>query len=228
MIGSSLMLDSGSLPRHTRLVTSPPPEISPLRHSEIQVASAVLTAALADDPGWTHVLPRSRSRQLALAAVTRVALRDALPFAGVIAAREAGRLTGLAVWLSPGRYPMSWLRKARTVPAMTALALRIPREIRQLSRFGDSIDEAFPDEPVQYLQVLGVRPDRQRRGLGRRLLQPGLAEADRAGVSCYLETSLPQNIAYYQRSGFSAMGPLSPLYPGGPPMVRMTRSAAGS
>lgn len=194
-----------------------------MRRSEIQAASALLAMALHDDPGWTHVVSAPRRRQLALRAVIGVAVRDALPFDGVTAAREGERLVAVAVGLPPGCYPLTPRRNVRTVPAMTALALRIPRDIRRLARFGASIDAVFPDDPVWYLQALGVHPERQGRGLGGQLLQRVLAAADDADVPCHLETAEPSNVTYYQRSGFSLITPLTPLYPGGPPMARMTR-----
>jgi GNAT superfamily N-acetyltransferase len=204
-------------------MTDDAPDISPLRGGEVASASRLLTAALRDDPGWTYVVPERRRRLAALNTITRVAVRDALVFGSVLAARDGDRLDGVAVWLPPGRYPMSRRRKMRTVPAMTALALRAPGDIRDLSRFGASIDAAFPVEPVWYLQVLGVHPERQRLGIGRRLLRPVLTEAERTGVVCYLETAQPDNVAYYQRLGFSLVVPPAPLYPSGPSMARMTR-----
>lgn len=203
-------------------MTSAIPEISPLRSGETVVASRLLAAALRDDPGWQHVVPDGGRRLAALTAITRVALRDALAFGSVLSAREGEGLAGVAVWLPPGRYPMNARRKLRAVPAMAALAAHIPRDIRNLSRFGASVDAAFPPAPVWYLQVLGVHPDWQRRGLGQQLLRPVLSTAERTGVACYLETAKLSNIAYYQRFGFALMAPPGPLYPGGPLMARMT------
>jgi GNAT superfamily N-acetyltransferase len=42
------------------------------------------------------------------------------------------------------------------------------------------------------------------QGLGRKLLEPTLEEADRAGVTCYLETFSQRNLSFYQRLGFAA------------------------
>ena len=209
-------------------VTGAPLEVSPLQRAELALAARLLAAALQDDPGWAHVVPDPDRRHVALTTVTRVALRDALPFGAVLAAREGDRLAGVAVWLPPGRYPMSVRRKLRTAPAMAALALRTPRDIAALARFGAGVDAAFPAEPVWYLQVLGVHPGMQRRGIGHRLLRPVLAEADRTTTTCYLETAKPRNVAYYQRSGFRVTAPPTPLHPGGPPMTRMNRPPAAA
>ena len=118
---------------------------------------------------------------------------------------------------------MSRRRTARTLPAIAALAIRVPRNIGDLARFGASVDAVFPSQPVWYLQILGVHPDAQRRGIGCQLLQPTLAQADSTDDPCYLETAQPRNSAYYQSFGFRELGPAAPLHPGGPPMTRMFR-----
>jgi GNAT superfamily N-acetyltransferase len=56
-----------------------------------------------------------------------------------------------------------------------------------------------------YLSIVGVAPSAQGQGLGRRLLEPTLAEADAAGVDCYLETFDPRNPGFYGRLGFSTV-----------------------
>ncbi len=53
-----------------------------------------------------------------------------------------------------------------------------------------------------YLSILGIAPSAQRRGLGARLLAPTLAEADAAGVPCFLETFTPPSVPFYERLGF--------------------------
>jgi GNAT superfamily N-acetyltransferase len=55
-----------------------------------------------------------------------------------------------------------------------------------------------------YLSIIAVAPKAQGRGIGRRLLEPTLAEADAAGVDCYLETFTLRNLKFYERMGFVA------------------------
>jgi len=47
---------------------------------------------------------------------------------------------------------------------------------------------AVIDESAWYLSIVGVAPSAQGQGIGARLIEPTLAEADEAGASCYLET----------------------------------------
>ena len=57
-----------------------------------------------------------------------------------------------------------------------------------------------------YLSILGVAPSEQGKGLGARLLAPTLAEADRHGAACYLETFSSQSRSFYSRAGFKDAG----------------------
>jgi len=53
-----------------------------------------------------------------------------------------------------------------------------------------------------YLSIIAVDPAWQGQGLGGKILEPTLAEADRLSASCYLETFSPKNITFYERLGF--------------------------
>jgi GNAT superfamily N-acetyltransferase len=52
-----------------------------------------------------------------------------------------------------------------------------------------------------YLHVLAVHPNHQKKGIGRKLLQWGLDEADRLGLIAYLEAS-SDGVRLYEQAGF--------------------------
>jgi predicted N-acetyltransferase YhbS len=64
------------------------------------------------------------------------------------------------------------------------------------------VGEHEPPEPLLYLSHIGVTPERQGEGLGTALMRYGLGVGDQAGVPTWLETSLADNVAYYERFGF--------------------------
>lgn len=197
--------------------------VRPVGRGERSSARDVLVDALDQDPGWTHVLPRAQDRRAALRSLVAIALADSGRHARV--AVVAGRVVGAAVWQPPGRYPMSGWRQARTVPRMLPMVARLGRRTADVQRFGAALDAAFPATPVRYLQILGVSPQAQGRGVGSRLVAAGLDAADAAADEVYLETGKPANIAYYERHGFALTAAMAPLYPGGPAMARMRRPA---
>ena len=50
-----------------------------------------------------------------------------------------------------------------------------------------------------------MEPGRQGQGIGGRLIQPVLVQADKDGMPCYLETQTESNVAFYQRRGFEVI-----------------------
>lgn len=101
-----------------------------------------------------------------------------------------------------------------------------PKIIEQLTRvaraaFGDRlavieevesmIRSQRPTEPHWFLGTVGTRPDRQRQGLGTAVLQPVLDDLDRTGMPACLETSSPENVAFYSRLGFETVVRLADL-----------------
>jgi ribosomal protein S18 acetylase RimI-like enzyme len=64
------------------------------------------------------------------------------------------------------------------------------------------IHKGYPKNPFIYLWFLGVEPAYQRRGIGSILLQEVLEESKCTGRPVFLETSLPENVSFYEKHGF--------------------------
>ena len=78
-------------------------------------------------------------------------------------------------------------------------------------RVFDALDARHPQQPHWYLGILGVDSERQRRGIGGRLLREWLAQVDADGGAAYLETDRRENVAFYARAGFEVVGELRVL-----------------
>jgi GNAT superfamily N-acetyltransferase len=76
---------------------------------------------------------------------------------------------------------------------------------RRIIDFMRPLAAAAVVESAWYLSIVGVTPSAQGQGIGKRLIEGTLAEADAAGVDCYLETFDRRNPAFYQRLGFSVV-----------------------
>jgi predicted N-acetyltransferase YhbS len=63
-----------------------------------------------------------------------------------------------------------------------------------------------PAEPHIHLGPIGVVPEAQGRGIGRRLMERYCEELDQAAVAGYLETDWLENVGFYERFGFRVMG----------------------
>jgi ribosomal protein S18 acetylase RimI-like enzyme len=200
-------------------------DIADIRTEQIGAGAGALADSLTEDPVYSHLFPDRSRRRRVLRLFLQAAVRDALPFGMVHGASRQGRVLGAAVWLPAGRARWSLARKLRASPAMLGILLIAPRSFHQFVRFGGNVEHALPAEPFMYLEVVGVEPAAQGSGIGARLLQPGLARADRERLPCYLETPTERNVRFYERLGFQVERSGVQFAPDGPTHFTMRRPA---
>jgi GNAT superfamily N-acetyltransferase len=130
-------------------------------------------------------------------------------------------VAGAALWNPPGGNRLGsdhveehWQRNA--VPALAA------EEVERYDAFKEVLDAMTPAQPHWYLGLLGTRPDRQRTGVARSLLEPMLARADSENMPVFLETGMPGNVDFYRRFGFEIIA--EDLVPRGPTVWGLLRS----
>jgi ribosomal protein S18 acetylase RimI-like enzyme len=199
------------------------PGVSVVRQGQHREAAAAIAAGHANYPSFRHLFREPRRRERALRAFFGATVRDAIPFGSVLAVGDGGRAQATAVWLPPGAFPWSPGRKLRAAAAFGRVLLADPAVFPAFLRYGAAVERHHRDlEPHWYLVVLSVRPDWQHRGLGSRLVAPILERADLDGTPCRLETSDPDNVAFYERFGFQVVDELAVLA-GGPPLISMHR-----
>lgn len=75
------------------------------------------------------------------------------------------------------------------------------------------ISKAHPDAAFYYLLFIGVNPDFQRQGIGRKLLGELVADSERLKLPVYLETYLERNIILYKKAGFKVYNELDFGFP---------------
>jgi len=138
----------------------------------------------------------------------------------------------VACWLAPGKADLTVGRMLRAGWGMVWALLRLRgQDSRRFLAVYGHIEEAHKRvmvRPHWYLWVLGVDPIHQGQGIGGRLMQPILAQADATGLPCYLQTQTEANVAFYQRHGFAIIAHEPVSAHGGPLwyMVREPRSVA--
>jgi ribosomal protein S18 acetylase RimI-like enzyme len=200
--------------------------IAPLSGIQLDSAADVFASSHADYPTWRRVFPDPLQRERALRVFFVATVRDALPFGSVDAAVVHGQVLGIAVWLPPGRFPWSLSRKLRITPAMLGVLRAAPSRFRIFARLGANAERLHPTYPHWNLETLGIRNEAQGQGIGTRLMGPGLARADQAGLPCYLTTAKRENVGFYERFGFEVASDALPLLPGGPTSWGMRRPTA--
>jgi len=177
-------------------------ELEPPRRAE---AARVLAEAFLDDPAWVAIGPRREpSRRRLLTRYYNVLVGEALRWGGPNwCAISAGAVAGVALTYADGlRFPppRATLREAPPfLPAGPGPSLR-----------GAYVDfvmkREHPLDPHVLLWYLAARPDIQRQGVGRALLDHVRAGAQRAGLPIYLDTTKPENVGYYRSHGYSNIG----------------------
>ncbi len=201
--------------------------ITLLRREQLRDAGKVLAASHVKDPAYGYLFPDPEQRVKVMRAIYTELARDALPFGAVYVAMADGQLLGAAIWLPPGRFPLSLARKLRGTPTYLSIFATARRSFPAFMGMGIQAERAHPQEPIWYLEALGVDPQAQGGGLGPRLLEPVLARTDSERLPCYLETANYQNLGFYERLGFHVEEAALPFIPQGPTHWTMRRPPAG-
>jgi GNAT superfamily N-acetyltransferase len=115
----------------------------------------------------------------------------------------ADRTPGVAVWLLP-RAPDVKSRAAHNKRMFleTTLDAEGCANYYRIVNFMSAKAASVVGDDAWYLSIVAVDPTAQGQGLGRKLLEPTIAEADRVSATCYLETFSPRNLSFYERLGF--------------------------
>jgi ribosomal protein S18 acetylase RimI-like enzyme len=198
-------------------------QVEHLRPGQAALAGELLAASHHDYPAFRHLFPDPETRRRVLRPFMAAAARDAARLEHSVLARDAEGVLGVALWMPPGTFPLSWTRKARMAPCLLQAMVAAGRAFPAFARVGAALEAAHPAGRAWYLQALGVHPRAQRRGVGGQLMAGALQLADAAGLPCHLHTSDPANVDYYRRFGFEVSQPAIHVPGGGPDYLGMTR-----
>jgi GNAT superfamily N-acetyltransferase len=132
---------------------------------------------------------------------------------------EAGPGDGAAVWIAPEQSDVwdghPW-NQARI------LALADDDGGRRYDAFWDWVAKHDPPEPSWQLDSIAVAPELQGRGIGRTLIEAGLARARAERTGAFLSTGTEANVAIYARCGFRVYEEAQA--PGGGPHIWFMRA----
>ena len=107
-------------------------------------------------------------------------------------------------------------------PTRSAVALYTDDDGARYGQFWDWLAAHLPSEPCWFMDLVAVHPSARGRGLGIRLIEYGLALAQRDGLPAFLETAQQSNVGYYERFGFRVVG--EQQAPGGGPTIWFMRT----
>ena len=174
-----------------------------LTEQELSAAGEVLGRAFFDDPLVVFVEPDDELRGRWLPwAMTQQTAHYRESYGEVY--RTPGRLEGVALWRFIGQPNAEG--KSETPSWLDELPARLgkPAYERWIAATTPPTDLHERDMPTPhcYLEVIGVDPPCQGRGLGDGLIAPILARADRDRLPCYLLTHKAGNVSFYQKYGY--------------------------
>ncbi len=190
-----------------------PPRLATL--VDINQFADTFGAAMFDDPMIRWPLPREVSVESVIAMTKPIVsmylevgsawmLEDGLAVASWVAPHAAARFAELEQ------------------PTRAAVAAYTDDNGVRYGQFWDWLAGHIPSEPCWFMDLVAVHPSARGRGLGRRLIEHGLAKAREDDLPTFLETAQRSNVAYYERFGFGVVG--EKQAPGGGPTIWFMRT----
>lgn len=180
------------------------PRVRRATEADIPAMAAVLARAFARDPFFSWLAGVAPERNMRMRIGWTGILRHAS--AGLRETWTTDEVTGVALWLPPGRGAASFIGSLRLMPSLARLTGwgRL-REVSAATELLEQRRRAHVAAPHWYLSALGVDPDRQRQGIGTALLTTILERADADRMPAYLETATAHNVLLYERHGFEVV-----------------------
>lgn len=192
--------------------------VRPVAQHEVAAAAGVLANAFFDDPIFGFILSDRRDKEVRLGHLFREAveaeLRKPTHLVEIVGFGQA-----VALWHDVDDWKTPPLALVRSFPSVVrAFGTRLPSALRILA----SAEKVHPSEPHRHLAYIGTHKDHKGKGLGSALLGSMIARCDDEGIATYLESTNPENDAWYTRFGFESRGPV-PLPVGTPILTAMWR-----
>ena len=190
-------------------------EIRKASVADVSRIATTLARAFFDDPVFRWAYPDDTRRREVLPGIFSV-FTEAFQRHDEI--YLVGPVSGAALWAPPGQAPVD---EEHADEFDQRLERAAGADGERFFELAGMVDEHHPHGSYYYLQLLGVQPKSQGRGIGSVLLDDMLERCDREGVRAYLDATSPQNKRLYERHGFRASGEFAPE--GGPPLWPMWR-----
>jgi GNAT superfamily N-acetyltransferase len=184
------------------------PVVKRARPADVGPLSATLARAFAADPMILWPMPEATADQL-----RELFTLIMTPYVEFGAAWMSRDHAAAAAWLPPDLAGRFGEIDEATRPAINSLT---SDGGRRYAEFWDWLDTHLPPS-CWFLDVLGVRPEAQGRGLGRALVRHGLELARADGRPAFLETGQESNVAFYESLGFAVVD--RQRAPGGGPVI---------
>jgi GNAT superfamily N-acetyltransferase len=174
--------------------------------TDAEEAGALLTRAFIDEPIFVAACRDRAVRQRLCPPLFSTNIRHACRFGEAWATgAEPGAMQGVLYWIT---MPEGDLGPERAEEfGYSAIFTDWGGALERVVTLEEAGIAAITDLPAswRYLEMIGVEPATQGRGLGTALLRKAVADAEMAGVPLALVTDRSANVPLYQRVGFVLM-----------------------
>ncbi|MCX8065050.1 MAG: GNAT family N-acetyltransferase [Candidatus Hydrogenedentes bacterium] len=191
-------------------------QVRNIKPSEIESAGEVLTRAFFDDDLVKYMFPDEAFRKSFLPWIYS-------KWVGVLANYNSvfvdDDMKGVIVCLPPPLYlGVSLMDQVRGGLLGVIPRLGMRRIWRPFRVFLDNMKRTRNEVtvPTWIIDVLGVSPQYQRKGIGSLLVREILKRAEEENVPAYVITHKLENVKFYEKNGFKLIKIVNSL-PGGPP-----------
>ena len=164
------------------------------------LAASILARGFVDDPMWKFILPRSQNRLQILTAMFEVFVDDGIKRGEVLLASQE---RGAVIWYPAevNIFDSTFVDVEAKINTIAANFNELDA-IQRLEQIGRKVQPIAPTIPHHEIFWLATIPEFRGKGIGSRLLKSILDDADAQKASCYLVSSNPNNILFYQARGF--------------------------
>ena len=165
--------------------------------------TGILSRAFYNDPFYVWIMPDDNKRIQQIEWWMRILLKYTLLY-GEIHYTEDRK--AVAMWLGPDRPIVNDFKIFSMGLILYPIKIGIRNFMRALDVSGQwDKEHKKMDKRHYYLMVIAVEPELQGKGIGSRLMQLGLKNADNDGLECFLETVTPEDVQFYRKHNFDVI-----------------------
>jgi len=165
--------------------------------------TGILSRAFYNDPFYVWIMPDDNKRIQQIEWWMRILLKYTLLY-GEIHYTEDRK--AVAMWLGPDRPIVNDFKIFSMGLILYPIKIGIRNFMRALDISGQwDKEHKKMDKRHYYLMVIAVEPELQGKGIGSRLMQLGLKNADNDGLECFLETVTPEDVQFYRKHNFDVI-----------------------
>ena len=173
-----------------------PIEVQQGTHADDRVVQT-LSAAFQNDPALAWLLPDPVKRKRKLVPFFKAMVGQSMRNGQVLASRQG---EAASLWYPPGDVKDGFVAGLRDNLSMVGVfGASLPKGLAMAKAMYDH--HPVPQADL-YLRYVGVRPDKQGKGWGGKVIRAGIEIARQQGAGVLLETAEPDNVAIYSRLGF--------------------------